>query len=104
MRYTYVFIAFSLSASLTAFASAQSHTHDHSKSQMKSDTSLMKSVHQNKIKEKYTCSMHPEVVSDIPGKCPVCKMKLVKMKPSSTIIKSYKMQEDTLKARLNKKH
>jgi hypothetical protein len=25
----------------------------------------------------YTCSMHPEVVSDQPGKCPQCKMDLV---------------------------
>jgi membrane fusion protein, copper/silver efflux system len=28
--------------------------------------------------DKYTCSMHPEVVSDKPGKCPVCGMDLVK--------------------------
>ncbi len=26
----------------------------------------------------YTCPHHPEVVSDKPGKCPKCKMKLVK--------------------------
>ena len=26
----------------------------------------------------YTCSMHPEVVSDKPGKCPKCGMDLVK--------------------------
>ena len=26
----------------------------------------------------YTCSMHPEVKSDKPGKCPKCGMELVK--------------------------
>lgn len=25
----------------------------------------------------YTCPMHPEVVSDSPGVCPICKMNLV---------------------------
>jgi len=31
-------------------------------------------------KQKYTCSMHPEVVMDHPGNCPKCGMKLVPMK------------------------
>lgn len=26
----------------------------------------------------YTCSMHPEVKSDKPGKCPKCGMELIK--------------------------
>lgn len=29
---------------------------------------------------KYTCPMHPEVIKDMPGKCPKCGMKLVKKK------------------------
>ena len=29
----------------------------------------------------YTCPMHPEVVSDEPGKCPECGMNLVLKKP-----------------------
>jgi hypothetical protein len=33
----------------------------------------------------YTCSMHPEIKSDKPGKCPVCGMDLVqKMAPQYT--------------------
>jgi len=27
--------------------------------------------------KKYTCPMHPEVLSDQPGNCPKCGMKLV---------------------------
>lgn len=30
------------------------------------------------VKVEYTCSMHPEVVSDKPGQCPKCGMDLVK--------------------------
>ena len=30
----------------------------------------------------YTCAMHPEVVFDKPGTCPICKMELV---PTSTV-------------------
>ncbi len=36
----------------------------------------------------YTCKMHPEVISDKPGKCPKCGMELVKkedLKKDSTI-------------------
>ena len=36
------------------------------------------------MKEKYTCPMHPDVISDKPGKCPKCGgMDLVKIQPSS---------------------
>ena len=28
----------------------------------------------------YTCTMHPEVISDKPGKCPKCNMDLVEKK------------------------
>lgn len=43
-----------------------------SSSSMK-DTSMMKQV-----AVVYTCKMHPEVISDKPGKCPKCGMDLVK--------------------------
>src|ERR1039457_882792 len=28
--------------------------------------------------DEYTCSMHPQIVEDHPGNCPICGMKLVK--------------------------
>ena len=31
-------------------------------------------------KQKYTCQMHPEVITDHPGNCPKCGMKLVPIK------------------------
>ncbi|MES2368586.1 heavy metal-binding domain-containing protein [Thiobacillus thioparus] len=33
--------------------------------------------------DNWTCPMHPEVHRHEPGKCPVCKMKLVKAKPKN---------------------
>jgi Cu(I)/Ag(I) efflux system membrane fusion protein len=35
-------------------------------------------VKSNENKQLYTCSMHPEIVKDKPGDCPICGMKLVK--------------------------
>jgi rubrerythrin len=32
-------------------------------------------------KQLYTCPMHPEVISDQPGKCPKCEMDLVPVEP-----------------------
>ena len=34
--------------------------------------------HQDEVEFYYTCPMHPSVVSDKPGSCPVCGMRLVK--------------------------
>jgi Cu(I)/Ag(I) efflux system membrane fusion protein len=39
-------------------------------------------------KEVYTCSMHPEIIRDKPGNCPICGMTLVKKQSSDHAIKS----------------
>src|SRR5438128_12464353 len=50
-------------------------------------------------KQKYTCPMHPEVVTDRPGNCPKCGMKLVpkkeetKAKPKSNARESHDMHQ-----------
>ena len=36
--------------------------------------------HQNEI---YTCSMHPQIIRDKPGNCPICGMTLVLVKPDA---------------------
>jgi hypothetical protein len=33
----------------------------------------------------YTCTMHPEVISDKPGKCPKCGMDLVEKKNTKAV-------------------
>lgn len=62
---------------------------------------------------KYTCPMHPKVISDKPGKCPICGMKLVEvasvskgkmnqmkdsmmMKKDSTMMKKGKMMNESM--------
>ena len=62
-----IILMFVLTATVTSFAQS-------SKGKMpdsKSDTSA---------KYVYTCTMHPEVITDKPGKCPKCGMTLVKKK------------------------
>jgi hypothetical protein len=46
-----------------------------------SDTTKTKKV-KPAPKVQYTCTMHPEVLSDKPGKCPKCGMTLVEKKPA----------------------
>src|SRR3970282_1781035 len=41
---------------------------------IKSDNHL-ENLHQ---KEVYTCSMHPQIIRDKPGNCPICGMTLIK--------------------------
>jgi hypothetical protein len=45
-------------------------------------TALRVRVVERPLSTHYTCSMHPEVVSDTPGKCPKCGMNLTAVEPS----------------------
>ena len=45
-------------------------------------------IHTQHQKEVYTCSMHPEIIRDKPGNCPICGMALVKKQSSGHAIKS----------------
>ena len=59
--------------------------------QAKKDTSI-KHAHKMTSTKKYTCTMHPDVVMDKPGKCPKCGMALVPMKAKGK--KTSKPMED----------
>ena len=50
--------------------------------QTKQNSTHKSASHQHKMttSKKYTCTMHPEVVMNKPGKCPKCGMNLVAMK------------------------
>lgn len=39
--------------------------------------------------KKYTCPMHPEIIKDAPGQCPICKMDLVEKKEETVSDKKY---------------
>lgn len=45
---------------------------------VKSAADTAKTKKTKTVKVQYTCTMHPEVLSDKPGKCPKCGMTLVK--------------------------
>jgi hypothetical protein len=45
--------------------------------QKKTETSSSPAASTPAVAQKYTCTMHPEVVQDGPGKCPKCGMELV---------------------------
>ena len=45
----------------------------------------------------YTCKMHPEVISDKPGKCPKCGMDLVKKEAAAKDSSMKDMKMDSVK-------
>ncbi|WP_423147954.1 heavy metal-binding domain-containing protein [Rubrolithibacter danxiaensis] len=61
-----------LAASLTIAFSACNNATNSSVNQKTEDSAAVQ-----KTAVTYTCPMHPEVISDKPGKCPKCGMNLV---------------------------
>lgn len=63
-------------AALLFTACSGGTNHENSSTSLSTDSSgtIMSSV-------KYTCTMHPEIISDTPGHCPKCGMELVPMEP-----------------------
>lgn len=60
-------------------ATREDQHHDHDPNMIKSDTLKRATKHG------YTCPMHPEVSSDIPGNCPKCGMKLISAESTATV-------------------
>jgi membrane fusion protein, copper/silver efflux system len=44
-------------------------------------------------KELWTCSMHPEIIRDKPGTCPICGMELVRKEENSTAINNIQLDD-----------
>src|SRR5688500_9969360 len=59
---------------------------------------------------KYTCSMHPQVLQDKPGTCPICGMELVKVTKSDVSDNNLMLTDSQIKLanittqKVSKKH
>lgn len=55
------------------------------KEKTKSSTAETATGHVHDVQTKYTCPMHPQIIRDQPGKCPICGMDLVPMSSSNEL-------------------
>lgn len=51
----------------------------------KTKTTTVVTTHQHNEAAKYTCPMHPQIIKDEPGKCPICGMDLVPVSSSNEL-------------------
>jgi hypothetical protein len=68
-----IFTTFAIAVLFVTFTACSNQTPASSTAEVKSDE-----------KVQYTCTMHPEVLTDKPGDCPICGMALVKVEPADT--------------------
>jgi Heavy metal binding domain len=72
-------------ASMLAAAIVFAACNNTSNTNSESDTTAMSKIDTSKMMSgvKYTCTMHPEVISDTPGHCPKCGMEMVPIKDTT---------------------
>lgn len=63
---------------------------------------LFQSCNDNKIAtrnkdEYYTCSMHPQIMQDKPGTCPICHMDLIVVKKTNTAAEEIMLNEEQIR-------
>ena len=66
-----------LTATLILAAACQKPAQPDAQTVASAPSPAMSPAAPNPVAGKYTCPMHPEVVSDQPGRCPKCGMDLV---------------------------
>jgi ssDNA-binding Zn-finger/Zn-ribbon topoisomerase 1 len=84
----YISIAILLSLMTTAFIACNNSDTKNNNSSTQTDTTGKRQV--MVTDEMYTCTMHNEVMSEKPGKCPKCGMALVKQKMTEEQMKMMK--------------
>jgi Heavy metal binding domain len=88
---THLSIVLMITLLASGFIACNSSDMENKTSTTQTDTSGMRQV--MVTDEMYTCTMHNEVMSDKPGKCPKCEMNLVKQKMTDEQMKM--MEEGT---------
>jgi len=83
MKKTIIISAFSLTAIFFAACSGGSATEENKDTATAAMPSVDTSAANMIAAVKYTCTMHPEVISDTAGKCPKCGMDMVPVKDST---------------------